>query len=388
MPSKDREHFARYTEQNRAKHQILTSYYPAYLTALKNLAARFHYVDAFAGRGKYEGSHPGSPLLALGALADARVINRSTISCVEKQADFAEELERALKESEVTPSLLLPPLVREGQFHRHVDEILTRPIYEGRGEVATFALVDPCGVEGVRLADLSRLLRLQYGEILLLFNYEGVNRLLGGLEKGTHDNAILVDLFGSKERVDHLRAQIKSRSDRRELLIRESFSAALKEDSGAKYFLPFRFKAKASNRPSHYLVHCSDSCLAFKIMKHVMWETGRTEQQKYGRLEFLDDRERGTVLQLLRPAIDEGKRKIEERVRKSPCRVSKFKRDWLCQPTDPFSEGVYGQMLLDLEDSRRIVVYDKQNRNRSPSTQRRTSRGKPTLGMDYWLRAP
>ena len=82
MPKKDREHFDEYTDQNKAKHRILNSYYPAYLTALKNIAARFHYIDAFAGPGAYEGTYPGSPLLSLQAFVNTGLGERGTISCV------------------------------------------------------------------------------------------------------------------------------------------------------------------------------------------------------------------------------------------------------------------------------------------------------------------
>jgi hypothetical protein len=54
----DLDHFAEYTDQNKAKHPILTAVDPAYLTAIKNQAARFHIIDAFAGPGPHL---PGVP---------------------------------------------------------------------------------------------------------------------------------------------------------------------------------------------------------------------------------------------------------------------------------------------------------------------------------------
>src|SRR5882672_7453325 len=69
MPRVGRSHFEAYTDQNRAKHAILTQYFNAYLTILRNTAAAFHYVDGFAGPGSYGVDIPGSPLQVIRLLA-------------------------------------------------------------------------------------------------------------------------------------------------------------------------------------------------------------------------------------------------------------------------------------------------------------------------------
>ena len=53
MPNADDQHFDSYPPQTRVKHRILSSYLPAYLTALKNTGQQLAYVDGFAGRGTY-----------------------------------------------------------------------------------------------------------------------------------------------------------------------------------------------------------------------------------------------------------------------------------------------------------------------------------------------
>lgn len=384
----DRDHFDEYTPQNQAKHRILTEYYTPYLIALKNQAGFFHYIDGFAGPGEYEGGNPGSPLLALDAMKTAGVLERSTLSCVEKDSDFATKLEATLKQSPLSNVLKAAPLVRPGTFQTHVDEILNREIQQAGGKVATFAFVDPCGVDGVRLADLTRILKQPFGELLLFFNYEGITRLLGGLEKGTHDDKILVELFGSADRLRKVRDELARRPSEKEAVILDAFAAALKEDSGVKYFLPFRFKAKVADKSSHYLIHFSDNCLAFKIMKDVMLKTGKNAQEKYGRLEFLSDSERGATLDLVRFDVEEQKAKILDWVWKSPRMVSEFTVGWVCKPNDSFSEGAYKQMLLDLEASGNILVFDKSNKDPAPASSRRAPLGKPTLANEYWLRSP
>ena len=111
MPTHEHTHFDEYTEQNRAKHAILAKYLPAYLNALKNQVDRFHYIDAFAGRGAYEGSYPGSPLLALDIIHDAGLAARAAVSLVEKEEPFYWELKARVESSPVARELSCPPMI-------------------------------------------------------------------------------------------------------------------------------------------------------------------------------------------------------------------------------------------------------------------------------------
>jgi three-Cys-motif partner protein len=321
-------------------------------------------------------------------MAEVGILNRSTISCVENLPEFAAQLSQTLAASPHKSSLLQAEMVRTGAFHTHVDEILGRPIYTAPGKVGTFAFVDPCGVSGVRLKDLARLLKLDFGEVLLLFNSDGVNRLLGGFDRGTHDNRILVELFGTEERLDVVHRRIRLKPSERELIILEEFTTTLKAESGAGFFLRFRFKAKDSDRSSHYLIHVSNHPIAFKIMKSVMWVAGNSDQDPYGRLEFLRDHERGTGLDLFRIDLEGPKTEILTRLRQGQCRVSEITDSWVSRPTDNFSDKVYRQLLIDLESAGKLLVYDKQNQTPKPASERKPRLGKPTLADDYWLRSP
>lgn len=63
------DHFANYTDNNRIKHEILSRYLKQYTTALSRTVGGFHYIDGFAGRGRY-GEVDGSPLRALAVLGN------------------------------------------------------------------------------------------------------------------------------------------------------------------------------------------------------------------------------------------------------------------------------------------------------------------------------
>lgn len=387
MPRHDDTHFDQYTEENQAKHRILGNYLPAYLHALKRTVTAFHYIDGFAGRGRYKDDIPGSPILVLDKVAEAGLLHRTSISLVEDKADYFEELQETLQNNQDAKELLDPPFVQQGRFADHVDEILTRPVYGKPGNIATFAFVDPCGVDGVRMRDLMRILGKDFSELLLFFNYDGVNRLIGGASKGTHDSRILAELFGSADSVNQLLDKLRQIVDTkvREKIIRRHLIQAL-INNGAKYVLPFRFPAKTAARTSHYLVHCCNHCLAYKLMKHVMWDAGKSPDDDYGRLEFYGVSTSSGQLDLLRPDIDQKKSEIKSDLEKGQVQVGGYIKEKICQPSDIFSEQVYKKMLTDMETAGEIQVVDKDGVSLKPQDKRKMLKGKPTLGNLYWLK--
>ena len=114
MTKSDREHFEEYTLQNRIKHRILENYFRAYMRALGNQAAAFHYIDGFAGAGTYEGLHAGSPLIAMSLLANQR--QPWTVSFVESDGQLFNQLADAIDRHPHKMGLAAPPLLRCGEF--------------------------------------------------------------------------------------------------------------------------------------------------------------------------------------------------------------------------------------------------------------------------------
>lgn len=379
-------HFDNYSPQTRTKHAILTRYLPAFLNALKHQVDYYHYIDGFAGRGQYADQFPGSPLLVLDRIAEAALAGRTTLSLVESKPEFCVELQQHLSGHRTTRWLAQAPFVRSGQFTDHLADILGRPIYDGRYKTATFAFVDPCGVDGVTMADLAQLLDLPYAEVLLFFNYDAVNRLIGAYQREGHEPRALVSLFGSRELVDQLVSTLgQHAAGDKESVIREQFLSCMRRQTRAKYFVPFRFQAKDARRTSHYLVHCSSNWLPFRLMKSVMWKAGQEVSDPYGRLEFLTDAERIGQFALFRPEINELKQSVLRELRLGARSVSVFLDDWVNREDDAFSEEVYRQALLDLEKDNAISVYDKTNTAPKPRDMRMRE-GSPTLGKELMLR--
>jgi three-Cys-motif partner protein len=378
----DRDHFNQYTPQNRIKHTILSKYFSAYMKALDRNAQAFHYIDGFAGGGLYENRYDGSPLIALDLLGTQT--RPCSASFIEEDAELFPKLEQAIAQHPgVTEHKLFDaPLVKQGEFKDWVASTMARPIYSRFSKVATFAFVDPCGVRGVRMCDLSLLLSRQYSECLLFWNYDGINRWLGGVAKAEHPRSGLDELFGSTHLVDEA-LQCLSRSvssAEKEQKILGIFIGALRH-SGKEFVLPFRVQAKEKDRTSHYLIHCSGHPLAFKIMKDVMGGAGTSTEA--GSFEFSSAAETAS---LFSPLADQARDSILGHLARGPARVSLFTEEWILRPDDFFRDRDYRGILLELEAAGSVEILDKFGRNVVPATNRPKRQGRATLGPDYFVR--
>jgi len=377
MGNSDRDHFNEYTPQNRIKHAILGKYFSGYLIALSDRADAFHYIDGFAGAGTYKKKHPGSPLIALTLLSQQR--RPASASFIEKDPLLFEELVDAMSHHEPVNKLFDPPLIERGTFAEWIDRILNRPIYSRFRRVATFAFVDPCGVQGLRMKDLSSVLSRQFGECLVFWNYDGINRWLGLVRKGEHSRAGLVELFGREDFVEEALLLFAGQRLNKEKEILELYMRALNQ-AGATHVLPFRVTAKDKNRTSHYLLHCSRHGLAFKIMKEVMASTTTAD---HGEFEFSTALESGS---LFSPVLETARDRILSTLARGPLQVRTFTEQWVMQPGDLLIAKDYREILLKLEREGKIEVVDKKSNNVVPAHKRKQQMGKPTLGPNYLVR--
>jgi three-Cys-motif partner protein len=151
-----------------------------------------------------------------------------------------------------------------------VDEVLNRAVFRRYRRTATFAFVDPCGLKGLYVADIAKILSLPFGECLVFLNYDGLNRWVGGVRAATHARDKLDQFFGAAAAADAALACISAASPKRESCLLDTYLRAISETTRARFVLPFRFRASTRDRTSHYLIHLSQHPLAFTIMKEVM----------------------------------------------------------------------------------------------------------------------
>lgn len=380
------EHFSTYTENNRIKHEILSRYLKQYATALSRHADGFHYIDGFAGRGSYDGQ-PGSPLRALSVLGEQR--QPFSLSLVEAEADLAEDLRAAMREAPRPANLIDAPLVEVGEFSAHIPRILSKDIYGKFRSVATFAFLDPCRAAGYGAEEIREVLAKPYGECLVFWNYEGVNRWLGSVASQYSGGGGLARMFGSREALEEaLRIWDSSRNPtekERDLLTH--FLESLRGYAGAKFLVPFRFTSDAANRTSHFLVHCSRHPLAFKLMKEVMGSLSTDPEP--GQFSYLGRSDVGGQFSMFESdAQTSAAEAILSELRTGPKPVSQFTVQWVERPHDFFRSKDYKTLLLDLEAKARIRVLEEDVLTPAPASERRKKHGVPTLPDRLWVGLP
>jgi len=381
MPKVGHGHFEDYSPQTEVKHAILDKYFRAYVKALVPRVDAFHYVDGFAGRGTYGNDQPGSPLLAIATLEEQP--KPASVSLIESDRVTFEALELAVRNK---ISRFVEPLVVNAEFSAVVSDVLSRPIYRRFSRVATFAFIDPCGVRGVRLSDIGGVLAKPFAECLLFWNYDGINRWIGGVARQSHAPDGLRDFFGGEDALQFALACFRAQTDagRKEVELRDFYVGALRRHACAQFILPFRFQARDKARTSHYLIHCANHPIAFKIMKEVMWRA-TAEGGDAGTFQFLRPEELGVQTSLFRPAIDDARQAILQELSKGEHLVSLFAEDWVLRPADFLVEKQYKEILLALEAQGLVEVIDPRTRSPRPR-ERRIRKGVPTLGSSLIVR--
>jgi hypothetical protein len=196
----------------------------------------------------------------------------------------------------------------------------------------------------------------------------------------------LRDFLGGEDVLQRALDIFRSATDtvRKEVELRDLYVASLQQQAGARFILPFRFQAKGKARTSHYLIHCSSSPLAFKIMKGVMLRTA-TEGGDSGVFEFLESTELGAQTSLFRPALDRARQEILDELRRGQRPVRFFTEEWVQRPTDFLVDKQYKDLLLALELDELIEVLDQTTGKPKPASRRMRS-GKPTLADNLLVR--
>lgn len=382
MSKSDKTHFQQYTDQNRIKHEILTKYLGAYVVALKGTAKLIHYVDGFAGSGAYAETHPGSPILAVELLAKSGL--KFAVSFVENTPIHYESLCSAVAKYSSTPNLVEEIYCKNGAFAEHIAAVMSRSIYKQYSPVATFAFVDPCGAEDVHLQDLGKVLERSFGECLLLWNYDAINRWLGLVRSHKTGTQKLVNVFGDDDAVDEALKLYDEEPEGalREGLMLEVYVAQLR--MYASHIVPFCIKAKKSDRTSHYLIHCCNHGLPFKIMKEVM-ANAATPGGEPGVYEFLSAVKSKLIWT---PVLDQARAAVISHLAGGPCSVLQFYNEWVQRPDCLLTEGDFRSLLIDLESAGEIVVVASNGLTLAPAEKRVSRKGRSTLSGRYFVRLP
>jgi three-Cys-motif partner protein len=250
-----------YTEHAGVKHAIQRRYLGAWLNILGSISPLVLF-DGFAGRGKYNGGEPGSPLVFWRCAVEAVDRGRPRqveIHCVEKaEANFLElsSTIAALKHSGVTID------AKHGEF---ADCALSRAALLRRKAPLippVFWTADPYGFRGVPLDVVRELMSLPRSELMITFMVRDIRRFIG--EK--NHEAPLTELFGGESWGDCL--ELEGEETREEKLLL-TYSDLIR-DGIARFATPFRVFEDDRRQTLYYLIHLTNEPLGMRKMKEAM----------------------------------------------------------------------------------------------------------------------
>lgn len=272
-----------------AKHKILTAYYGAWLSIVGQRFPRTVFVDGFAGPGRYSGGEPGSPITVLQEAE--KVLTRKTQSLhssLRAEHWFIEEnpARKQHLDGEVSavsysdPRLVIhSPLL--GSFEQHIRTILmTLP---PSTVVPLLVFIDPFGAKGFSMGILEQILRRDSAEVFLLFDVDGIDRLLMAWDQPGNAAAV-TSIFGVPE--SELRAIKDTPGDQKTRIpmLRELFSSSLKRRDIARRLLPFQM-LNQSGVVLYDLVFLTNNDKGFVKMKEAMWKADSTGDFRFSDAE-------------------------------------------------------------------------------------------------------
>lgn len=253
----------------RVKHQILRSYLDAWFPILggpRALSKRLLFIDGFAGPGVYRDGEPGSPIVALNAIANTAI---DLSGCnfvflfVEENADrvasLNAEIERFWESHDVMPNVRT--YVEHGTFADVATEILGRLEAEGARLAPTLAMVDPFGFKGVPMSLISEFLRFPRCEILFNFMLDSVNRHAQNPKVREHMQA----LFGCD---DFMAAPPGGDTDRQPYLV-DLYGRQLRQS--AEFDHVSRFELVNERGRNNVLFHGTRHLKGLEVMRRISW---------------------------------------------------------------------------------------------------------------------
>jgi three-Cys-motif partner protein len=251
----------KYTEHAQVKHEIQRRYLGAWLAILGFTMSPLVLFDGFAGRGRYTGGEPGSPLLFWQRAVEAVQVGRPEeveIDCVELDRDNFAELNAEIADLR-HPKVSIK--ARRGYFAeeaiRKADELTAR-----QWTPPVFWTADPFGFRGVPLAVIKRLMATERWEVMITFMVRDMRRFLAQ----ENFQAPLDEFFGG----DAWRACLElSPGEDREQKLLLTYSEVVR-DGVADFATPFRVFEDDRTQTLYYLIHLTNSPLGMRKMKEAM----------------------------------------------------------------------------------------------------------------------
>lgn len=268
-------------DHSKVKHEIFSRYLGAFVSITGRSWEEFYYIDAFAGRGRYKGGEPGSPIHALktiqNTLNNSRLnLNIKSINCIfiEKDPTNFSNLHDNLDGFKIDKIKLY--------FFKDTFESVFPTIMKkfsiGLTNNPSFFFLDPFGYSGIpfniqeQIFELGDSSKGNHGRPEIFYNLMvgAINRWWKDTTKEDH----IDKLFGHK----NWRNDIQNILDDEGVEVAEAiswyFRHKLESRTEAKYTLRYKFRHSETNRWIYDMIHATTHYKGLEVMKKIMYNIG------------------------------------------------------------------------------------------------------------------
>jgi three-Cys-motif partner protein len=272
MPKEDRDPKKWHSRENtRVKHDILFEYLKGFIPILSagnrgEPLSVLHYVDSHAGRGRYEGGEPGSPIVAtkvgqelhdyLGQYrADPVYLECYNVEYDRQNFDSLNSEIAAVRDR--YPSVGVRSFFGPFQEHSEKNLGLIEP-----GE-PTFVFIDPFGYRGVELQEVLRFVQRPRSKVFITF----MSDLIGRWMTDTHKAEGMRKVFDTEDRRTLIGLQGITQQKAAVELYASQLMKRAREQGKSLYVFPINVAYE--NRPGdiYHLVHVSQRPKARLVME-------------------------------------------------------------------------------------------------------------------------
>ena len=257
-------------EHSRIKAEIVSKYLVPWANIVGKRLQSLRYLDLFSGKGTYKDGGRSTPLLILDEVGTSPgLAERLQIEFFEEDTDSLGQLERAVLEHPVYPSLVHKP-----QFHNvHISPEFAEKLASQAGP-GTYTFIDPFGFKEISLEMVDSATRSWGSDSVFYLSTSGLVRNLAQVEKVPSISTFFGD--GAFQTLLERVQDDESSPDVAKIVLDETLNA-LREKRQYRV-MPFLVEFDDCKRDSYHLLFCSKNKLGFKIMRDIMLTRGITDE--------------------------------------------------------------------------------------------------------------
>ena len=271
-------------DHTRGKHMVLRAYMDAWLPIILSKFEKAMFVDAFAGPGEYKNGDPGSPVIALNALAQHSsqhmMIGQIDYVFIEKDRARFDHLKKVIarqRKKDAVPSFCNISTYK-GAFAQALPRLIESNDLQ---RIPIFVMIDPFGVSEAGMENIQALMQYPRAEVYVSLMYEWINRF----KRDPVFKAPLDDFFGCP---DWAQGIVMPEGKARKEFFYGLYRKQLKL-SGARHVL--NFELYDGNKLKYALFFATQNDLGCDRMKQAMWRAEPTggysfRGDKLGQLSF------------------------------------------------------------------------------------------------------